>query len=102
MKESFLTNFDNSDMNCSFLTTAQCSTGIVADVEETTELKPREEEMVIPSSSELSDDLIGGDIDREDTREEDDTQITSELLVDSSPCFESVSLHFFDFLNFRR
>lgn len=89
-------------MNCSFLTAAQGSPGVVVDGEEPTELKPREEEMAIPSSSELSDDLPGGDIDKEETREVDDEQISSELLVDSSPCPKSVSLHFFDFLKCMR
>lgn len=81
-------------MNFSIFTTAENSPGVVVDGEEMTELKPQEEEMGVPSSPELSDDLIGGDIDKEETREVDDAQISSELLVDSSPCSKSVSLLF--------
>lgn len=53
--------------------------------------KPQEEEKIITSSSESFNDLIGGGIHKEETREVDNTQVSSQLLQDSSPCFKSPS-----------
>lgn len=64
------------------------------DIEETTESEHEEEEKMIISSIDSTSDLIGGDIDKEDTREVDNTQVSPQLLKDSSPCLELVSLHY--------
>lgn len=66
----------------------QSSPAIVVDIEETTESEHEEEEKMIISSIDSTSDLIGGDIDKEDTREVDNTQVSSQLLKDSSPCLE--------------
>ncbi|KAH6830015.1 hypothetical protein C2S53_000330 [Perilla frutescens var. hirtella] len=65
----------------------QSSPAVVAVIEETTESKPQEEAQIITISSESSSDLIGGDINEEDTGEVDNTQVSSHLLKNSSPCF---------------
>ncbi|KAL1546284.1 hypothetical protein AAHA92_22901 [Salvia divinorum] len=67
---------------------ARSSPGIVADTVEMAELKPREEEKTITNFSESSNNLIGGDIDNDDDREVDNTQVPSQLSVDSSPSFK--------------
>ena len=59
------------------------------------ESKPREEEKTVTNFSESSNNLIGGDIDTEDDREVDNTQVPSQLSVDSSPSYKLVSLHSF-------
>ncbi|XP_042053894.1 uncharacterized protein LOC121798781 [Salvia splendens] len=64
---------------------AQSLPGVVADTEEMAESKHEEEEKIITNSSESSNDLIGGDIENEDTREVDNTQVPSQLSADCSP-----------------
>lgn len=64
------------------------------DIEETAESEHQEEEKMIISSIDSTSDLIGGDTDKEDTREVDNAQVSSQLLIDSSPCLELVSLHY--------
>ncbi|XP_047960378.1 uncharacterized protein LOC125205471 isoform X1 [Salvia hispanica] len=66
--------------------TAQSLPGVVADIEEMAESKHEEEEKIITNSSESSNDLIGGDIDNEDAREVDNTQVPSQLSADCSSC----------------
>ncbi|XP_047979949.1 uncharacterized protein LOC125221761 [Salvia hispanica] len=67
---------------------ARRSPGIVADTVEMAESKPREEEKTVTNFSESSNNLIGGDIDTEDDREVDNTQVPSQLSVDSSPSYK--------------
>ncbi|KAL1549853.1 hypothetical protein AAHA92_17889 [Salvia divinorum] len=67
---------------------AQSLPGVLAEIEEMAESKHQEEEKIITNLSESPNVLIGGDIDSEDAREVANTQVPSQLSVDSSPCFK--------------